>query len=259
MSDEPKGTFISLTEFAEDCGKTPLNILRKSIRLQTSAFVRLKGQGTLTIFDEIDGQAIANFMKMDMKNQLWELPYSELEKLMIDMPPWHITSVVPPDIVKEDPKHYQFQFQGESINEDDLFLVVPATNKTENNKTAETKHLAKKNIRKRFNKELHRIFWRAFTSLRVESGYDPKSKEVWNIIHDEVRAEQLLKDDGKIAPKRTYDPHEHIERIDPTHAPYPQLHWLVAGTGDHAGKQGSYGYGSLPALLYKLKKTPPKV
>ena len=54
MSDEPKGTYISLTEFAEDCGKTPLNILRKSIRLQRSAFVRLKEQGTLTIFDEID-------------------------------------------------------------------------------------------------------------------------------------------------------------------------------------------------------------
>jgi hypothetical protein len=63
MSDDPKRTYISLSELAEDYGKTPLNYLRKSIRLQRAIFVRLKGQGTLTIFDEIDGQAIANFMK----------------------------------------------------------------------------------------------------------------------------------------------------------------------------------------------------
>ena len=143
MSEEPKGTFISLTEFAEDCGNTPLNILRKSIRLQRSAFVRLKGQGTLTILDEVDYETKqATFMNLDMKNQLWELPYSELEKLMIDMPPWHITSVVPPDIVQKDPEHFQFQFRGESINENDLFLLVPATDKTENKKTAETEHQA---------------------------------------------------------------------------------------------------------------------
>ena len=37
--------------------------------------------------------------------------------MMIDTPPWNIISVVPPDIVKEDPKHYKFQFQGEFINE----------------------------------------------------------------------------------------------------------------------------------------------
>ena len=68
MSEEPKGTFISLTEFAEDCGNTPLNILRKSIRLQRSAFVRLKGQGTLTILDEVDYETKqATFMNLDMK------------------------------------------------------------------------------------------------------------------------------------------------------------------------------------------------
>ena len=95
--------------------------------------------------------------------------------------------------------------------------------------------------------------------MRDESGFEPGYTDVWKIIHDEVRAEQLLKDDGKISPKRTYDPHDHIERIDPIHAPDPQLHWVIAGSDYNAGKQGSYGLGSLPSLLWRLKKNPPKV
>ena len=258
MSDDPKRTYISLSELAEDYGKTPLNYLRKSIRLQRAIFVRLKGQGTLTIFDEIDGQAIANFMKMDLKNQLWELPNSELEKMRIDTPPWHIISVVPPDIVKKNQKHYQFQFQGEFINENDLFFVW-TTNKTVNQKTEKTEHRAIKKIGKQSNKELHRIFWRAFTSLRDEHGFDPKSKEVWEIIHDEVRAEHMIKDDYKIPPKRTYDPHDHIEIIDSVNVPKPKLQWLIHGSDSRINAQGSYGFGSLPSLLWRLKNNPPKV
>jgi hypothetical protein len=245
MSDEPKGTVISLTEFAEDCGKTPLNILRKSIRLQTSAFVRLKGQGTLTIFDKIDGQAIANFMKMDLKNQLWELPDSELEKMMLDTPPWHITSVVPPDIVQEDPKHYQFQFQGETINEDDLFLVVPATNKTENKKTNETKDRAKKIKRQRAGNELHKVFWRAFVAYRKENNIDPEYIAVWQML-----LEDFNEHSEKPYERYSYDVNEIIVSINST-----ELSWTIA----KLGKSGSYGVGSLPALLYLLKKNPPQI
>ena len=122
MSEEKEK--YSLAELSEDAGLSWKNYLSKAIRKGLDVFARLKGQGTLTILDEIDSETKqATFMNLDMKNRLWELPYSELEKLMIDMPPWHITSVVPPDIVQEDPKHFQFQFRGESINENNLFLV----------------------------------------------------------------------------------------------------------------------------------------
>ena len=194
MSDEPKGTFISLTEFAEDCGKTPLNILRKSIRLQTSAFVRLKGQGTLTIFDEIDGQAIANFMKMDLKNQLWELPDSELEKMMLDTPPWHITSVVPPDIVQEDPKHFQFQFRGESINENNLFLVKKE-NKTHESETDESKlevkQFPQENLQKRkakpVKKEHTLLLLRALIDCDKKQKKESTADQIWKHLKENLR------------------------------------------------------------------------
>ncbi len=209
MSDEPKGTFISLTEFAEDCGKTPLNILRKSIRLQRSAFVRLKGQGTLTILDEVDSETMQPIFKnLDMKNQLWELPYRELEKLMIDMPPWHITSVVPPDIVQEDPKHFQFQFRGESINENDLFLLVPATDKTVNqtnpplpayqgsagtgNPTVRNNNFFKnsgknKSRTKNGNRAKHTlIIWDALQDCDEKLKSEAKPTQIWNFLRGNI-------------------------------------------------------------------------
>ena len=245
--------FISLTELAEDLGKTPLSYLKKVIKNRKDVFVRLRGNGAI-----IEGKKLEDYHKISLQVQLWRLPRKEIIKMMFEKPPWVITSIFPPDIVIGNPKLRFTVNNVESVDENDLFLVRPPTNKTENKKTAETKHLAIKKIGKRSNPELHRVFWRAFTSLRDESGFEPGYTDVGGIIHDEVRAEQLLKDDGK-SPKRTYDPHDHIETIDPIHAPDPQLHWLVAGTGGNAGKQGSYGLGSLPSLLWRLKKKPPQV
>ena len=86
-ANEKKGTFISLIELAEDSGKTPLNFLRKSIRLKRVVFVRLKGQGRLIIFDEINAETKeATFQDVDLKNQLWELPESELEQMLLEQP-----------------------------------------------------------------------------------------------------------------------------------------------------------------------------
>ena len=259
MSEEKEK--YSLAELSEDAGLSWKNYLSKAIRKGIDVFARLKGQGTLTILDEVDSETMQPIFKnLDMKNQLWELPYRELEKLMIDMPPWHITSVVPPDIVQEDPKHYQFQFRGESINENDLFLLVPATDKTLNQTTDKTEHQAIKKIGKRSNKELHRIFWRAFTSLRDESGFDPKSKEVWQIIYDELKAEDQFRGKKEHQPERTYDPRDHIEVIDSVNMPSPKLQWIMsAETDSRISEQGTYSLISLPALLYKLKKKPPQV
>ena len=86
-ANEQKGTFISLIELAEDSGKTPLNFLRKSIRLKRVVFVRLKGQGRLIIFDEINAETKeATLKKVDLKKQLWELPESELEQMLLEQP-----------------------------------------------------------------------------------------------------------------------------------------------------------------------------
>jgi len=86
-ANEQKGTFISLIELAEDSGKTPLNFLRKSIRLKRVVFVRLKGQGRLIIFDEINAETKeATFQDVDLKNQLWELPERELEQMLLEQP-----------------------------------------------------------------------------------------------------------------------------------------------------------------------------
>ena len=86
-ANEQKGTFISLIELAEDSGKTPLNFLRKSIRLKRVVFVRLKGQGSLIIFDEINAETKgATFQDVDLKNQLWELPERELEQMLLEQP-----------------------------------------------------------------------------------------------------------------------------------------------------------------------------
>ena len=86
-ANEQKVTFISLIELAEDSGKTPLNFLRKSIRLKRVVFVRLKGQGRLIIFDEINAETKeATFQDVDLKNQLWELPERELEQMLLEQP-----------------------------------------------------------------------------------------------------------------------------------------------------------------------------
>jgi hypothetical protein len=186
---------ILLDDAIEKCRLTVLAIklgihwhvlLDDSVRSQKSVFVRLKGQGTLFTINKIDDETPnVTDNKIDLKMQLWKLPEDELKKMLIDLPPWRISNVVPFSYVLEKPQTFQFQIVPESIDENDLFLLKP---------TDETEHRAIKKIGKRSNKELHRIFWRAFTSLRDEHGFEPKSKKVWEIIHEELKAEDQLKE-----------------------------------------------------------------
>ena len=260
---------ILLDDAIEKCRLTVLAIklgiqwhvlLDDSVRSQKSVFVRLKGQGTLFTINKIDDETPnVTDNKIDLKMQLWKLPEDELKKMLIDLPPWRIYNVVPFSYVLEKPQTFQFQIVPESIDENDLFLVRPPTDESVNQTTDETEHLAIKKIGKRSNTELHRVFWRAFTSLRDESGFDPKSKEVWEIIHDELKAEDQLKEKKELPPKRTYDPHDHLDIIDSVHDPNPKLQWLISGSDSRISESGTFSFSTLSSLLTRLKKTPPKV
>ena len=114
----------------------------------------------------------------------------------------------------------------------------------------------KKSNNKKLNPELHKIFWRAFSSLQNED-LEPEYKQVWDAVHQEVKDEELSRDEIGFPEKRTFDPHDHIETIDPVNAPHPKLQWLIAGSGSRISQQGSYSLSSLPSLLSKLKKNPP--
>ena len=193
MSEEKEK--IRLTVLARKTDIHWQNILDDSIRFQKAVFVRLKGQGTLTILDEVDSETKqATFMNLDMKNQLWGLPYSELEKLMIDMPPWHITSVVPPDIVQEDPNHFQFQFRGESINENNLFLVKKE-NKTHESETDESKlevkQFPQENLQKRkakpVKKEHTLLFLRALIDCDKKQKKESTADQIWKHLKENLR------------------------------------------------------------------------
>jgi len=246
--------FISLTEIAESCGMSPLSYLRKAIRNQKSIFARLRGTGAI-----ITGKKLGDYHKISLQFQLWDLSYDNLKKMNFNKPPWKITSLYRPDVIYGKPDVQFTYYEPEPIDENDLFLLMP-TDETLNQTTDETEHRAIKKIGKRSNKELHRIFWRAFTSLRDESGFDPKSKEVWQIIYDELKAEDQFRGKKGTRPERTYDPRDHIEVIDSVNMPSPKLQWIIAATTDsRISEQGTYSLESLPALLSKLKKTPPKV
>ena len=263
---------ILLDDAIEKCRLTVLAIklgiqwhvlLDDSVRSQKSVFVRLKGQGTLFTINKIDDETPnVTDNKIDLKMQLWKLPEDELKKMLIDLPPWRIYNVVPFSYVLEKPQTFQFQIVPESIDENDLFLLKP-TDETLNQTTDETEHQAIKKIGKRSNKELHRIFWRAFTSLRDEHGFEPKSKEVWEIIHDELKAEDQLREKKEYPPIRTYDPHDHIEIINSVHDPNPKLQWLITGSdtgiSPRISEQGTFSFSTLSSLLTRLKKNPPKV
>ena len=62
-----------------------------------------------------------------------------------------------------------------------------------------------------------------------------------------------------IPPKRKLDPHDHIEVIDPVNVPAPKLQWIISGSDSRISNQGTYSLLSLPPLLTKLKKNPPKI
>ena len=108
--------YISLTEIADDCGKSPLSYLRKAIRNRRSIFARLRGSGAI-----ITGKKLGDYHKISLKVQLWNLPYDNLKKMMFEKPPWEITSLYRPDVIygKTD---VQFRFRPEPFDENDLFL-----------------------------------------------------------------------------------------------------------------------------------------
>ena len=74
-----------------------------------------------------------------------------------------------------------------------------------------------------------------------------------------MRAEDRLRDNKKIPRKRKHDPHDHIEVIDPVNVPDPKLQWIISGSDSRISNQGTYSLSSLPPLLSKLKKNPPKI
>ncbi len=61
---------IRLTVLARKSDIHWQNLLDDSFRFQKAVFVRLKGQGTLTVFDKIDNETTeATFQKVDLKIQ----------------------------------------------------------------------------------------------------------------------------------------------------------------------------------------------
>ena len=147
---------IRLTVLARKSDIHWQNLLDDYFRFQKAVFVRLKGQGTLTVFDRIDNETKeATFQKVDLKIQLWKLPDRELEQMILDLPPWKISSVLPPAPVQAEPQTFQFEIVPETVDENDLFLFR-VTDETENHSTddSKTKHLATdKDEAKRF------VFW----------------------------------------------------------------------------------------------------
>ena len=113
--------YISLTEIADDCGKSPLSYLRKAIRNRRSVFARLRGSGAI-----ITGKKLGDFHKISLKVQLWNLPYDNLKKMMFEKPPWQISSLFRPDVIYGKPE-VQFKANPEPINENDLFFIKKET------------------------------------------------------------------------------------------------------------------------------------
>ena len=118
-----------------------------------------------------------------------------------------------------------------------------------------------KQKRHKSNPELHKIFWRAFVHLRDKDEFpvEPQYKQVWETVYNELRAEDRLRDNKIFPRKRKLDPHDHIEVIDPVNVPDPKLQWIISGSDSRISNQGTYSLSSLPPLLSKLKKNPPKI
>ena len=236
---EKQRELISPTEISEDAGKTWLSFLRNTIRNHYKILVRLKGEATLVIFDHIDGETIVHTENLDLESKLWELPENEKNKLLYDMPPWKISNIIPPDFVQEKPDTFQFSIRSTEIDEYALFLEklhIP-------DKTALTKRKTRNS-----NKELHRIFSRAFKSYYNKHNIFPQYKIVWQNIYEDVQ-----KDQGTFTERRTYDPNEHIEKIDPGDDPRPILEWVDAKND----RVGVFELKSLPQVLTKLRKNLP--
>jgi len=114
-----------------------------------------------------------------------------------------------------------------------------------------------KNFQKKTNPEIPKIFWRTIISLREEFNREPKYKEVWQAIYDDVKKSDI---EDSLAVRREFDPNEIIEKIDSIGMPKTtKLFWIVATAGGETSSQGDYSLSSLPSLINKLKKDPPKI
>ena len=236
---EKQRELISLTEISEDAGLTWINFLRKTIRSRYKIFVRLKGEATLHIVDHIEGKTIVHTENLNLESEIWELPENEKNKFLYDMPPWKISNIIPPDFVQEKPDTFQFSISSTEIDEYALFLEKPALP----DRTALTKRRTRNS-----NKELHKIFSRAFKSYYNKHNIFPQYKIVWQNIYEDVQ-----KDQGTFTERRTYDPNEHIEKIDPVDDPRPILEWVDAKND----RVGVFELKSLPQVLTKLRKNLP--
>jgi len=93
--------------------------------------------------------------------------------------------------------------------------------------------------------------------LEIKQEFGPQYKQVWETVYNEVETEIQLNE--PIPKRRTYDPHEHIYTIDSIDTPSPKLNWLIADTDGRVSKQGTFSLSSLPSMMTKLKRTPPKI
>ena len=105
--------------------------------------------------------------------------------------------------------------------------------------------------------EIHKIFWRTYIFLREEFDHAPKYKEIWQAIYDDVENSDM---EDSLAVRREFDPNEIIEKIDSIGMPKTtKLFWIDATAGGEISSQGNYSLSSLPSLINKLKKDPPKI
>tara|TARA_B100000745_G_C19985668_1_gene334060 strand:+ start:285 stop:488 length:204 start_codon:yes stop_codon:yes gene_type:complete len=66
--------------------------------------------------------------------------------------------------------------------------------------------------------------------------------------------------EDSLAVRREFDPNEIIEKIDSIGMPKTtKLFWIDATAGGEISSQGNYSLSSLPSLINKLKKDPPKI
>ena len=154
--------------------------------------------------------------------------------------------------IGEEPRQESIEFTIRyRIEDEGVHVVIPKSDvegvRKEEEEKEEKKAITKLQRRKKSHPEIHRIFWRAFSSLQIEAEEEPGYKRVWDAVRQDV-----VNDKGGWK-KREFDPHEYIEEngVDPSSHPDPKLRWV---THDN---QGAYRLSSLSSLLSRLKNKPP--
>ena len=107
------------------------------------------------------------------------------------------------------------------------------------------------NRRKNHIPELHKIFWRAFISLKTQyKGNDPQYSETWNAVYYDCKLHLKDANPAKLK-RRDYDTNEIIDFITMHDHPNPRIEW---GTELDLG---TYKLSSFKSLLTRLKSKPP--